>query len=180
MVTALFITVLTITFLSGLSSFAATYGGAGTSDNLLPTLPSEIIIGPLDFFDEEHLETLLEYLNDPDPFVRVEAIQNLGEIKKEQSLVSLFDCLNDENIYVRAYAAEALGKIGTIDVSLTLSKLVSALDDPSSYVRAMMAAALGELQDARAIAPLKEMLQDKDETVKRMAVWALGYIENSQ
>jgi HEAT repeat protein len=180
MITALFITVLAITLLPGVSSFAVSHGGVDAGDNLQPTITSDVIIVPLEFADKENLEILLQNLNDPDPFVRVEAIQALGEIQEKQSLVAVSGCFNDENIYVRAYAAEALGKIGTIDVFLTLSKLLPALDDPSPYVRAMMAATLGELQDARAIAPLREMLQDKDETVRGMAAWALGNIENSQ
>jgi len=180
MITSLFITVLVITLLPGVSSFAVTHGGVDASDNLQPTAPSNTIIFPLEFADKEKLEILLQNLNDPDPFVRVEAIQALVEIQEKQSLVAVCECLNDENIYVRAYAAEALGKIGTIDLSLTLSKLLPALDDPSPYVRAMMAKALVELQDARAIAPLREMLQDKDETVRGIAAWALDNIERSQ
>ena len=180
MKTALFKTVLVLTLLLVVNSFASTHDGVDVSDNLQPTPPSDINIVPLKFADKENVEVLIQYLNDPDPFVRVEAIQALGEIPKKQSLVAVCGSLNDENIYVRAYAADALGKIGMIDVSLTLSKLLPALDDPSSYVRAMMVAALGELQDARVIAPLREMQQDKDETVRRMAAWALGNIGNSQ
>ena len=180
MITSLFITVLVVTLLPGVISFAVTHGGVDASDNLQPIAPSNIIIVPLEFADKEKLEILLQNLNDPDPFVRVEAIQALGEIQEKQSLVAVCECLNDENIYVRAYAAEALGKIGTIDISLTLSKLLPALDDPSPYVRAMMVSALGELQDARVIVPLREMLQDKDKTVRGMAAWALDNIEKSQ
>ena len=180
MKTTLSMTVLVISLLLGVNSFAVSHGGVDASDNLQPLAPSDIIIDPLEFADEENLEIILQNLNDPDPFVRVEAIQALGEIQKKQSLVAVCGCLNDENIYVRAYAAEALGKISTIDVSFALSKLLPAMDDPSPYVRAFMAAALGELQDARAIAPLREMLKDKDETVRGVAAWALGNIENSQ
>jgi HEAT repeat protein len=180
MKTTLTMTVLVITLVLGLSSFAASHGGVGASDNFQPIAPSEIIIDPSEFADKENLEILLQSLNDPDPFVRVESIQALGEIRKKQSLVAVCGCLNDENIYVKAYAAEALGKISTVDVSFALSKLLPALDDPSPYVRAFMVAALGEFQDARAIVPLREMLQDEDETVRGMAAWALGNIENSQ
>ena len=180
MITALFITTLAITLLPGVSSFAATHGGVDASDNLQSTAPSNITIAPLEFVDKENLEILLQKLNDPDPFVRVNAVQALGEIQEKQSIVAIYECLNDENIYVRAYAAEALGKIGTIDLSLTLSNLFPVLDDPSPYVRAKVIAVLGELKDERAVAPLREMLQDKDETVRGMAVWALGNIENSQ
>lgn len=180
MKTVFTMTVLVITLILGLSSFAVSHGGVGASDNLHPIAPSEIIIDPSEFADKENFEILLQNLNDSDPFVRVESVQALGEIQKKQSLVAVCGCLNDENIYVRAYAAEALGKISTIDVSFALSKLLPTMDDPSPYVRVFMAAALGEFQDPRAIAPLKEMLQDKDETVRGMATWALGNIENSQ
>ena len=177
---ALSMTVLVISLLLGVSSFAARHGGVGTSDNLQPIAPSDIIIVPLEFADKENLEILLQNLNDPDPFVRVEAIQALGEIQKKPSLVSVCGYLNDKNIYVRAYAAEALGKIGTIDVSFTLSNLLPALDDPSPYVRAVMVATLGELQDERAADSVRKLLNDEDETVRGMAAWALKKIENSQ
>jgi HEAT repeat protein len=180
MKTTLLITVLALILLLGVSLLAASHADVSDSDNLQSTIPSNTILIPFEFADKENVEDLLQYINDPDPFVRVEVIQALGEIQEQQSLVAIFGCLNDENIYVRAYAADALGKIGMINVSLTQSKLLSALDDPSPYVRAMMVSALGELQDARAITPLREMLQDKDETVRGMAAWALGNITNSQ
>jgi HEAT repeat protein len=176
----LLITVLTLILLLGVSSLAATHADLSDGDNLQSTIPSNMdILIPFEFADIENVEDLLQYINDPDPFVRVEVIQALGEIQEKRSFVAILGCLNDENIYVRAYAADALGKIGTIDVSLTLSKLFPALDDPSPYVRAMIVSALGELQDARAINPLREMLQDKDETVRGMAAWALDNIEKS-
>jgi len=177
---ALIITALALSLIPGVSSLATTHGGVGASDTLQPASPSDIIIVPSEFADKENLETLLQKLKDPDPFVRVEAVQALGEIQKEQSLVAVCGCLNDENIYVRAYAAEALGKIGQVDISLTLSKLLPALNDPSPYVRAMMLAALGELQDERAADSIRKLLQDEDESVRGMAAWALGNIENSQ
>jgi len=180
MITSLFITVLVITLLPGVSSFAVTHGGVDASDNLQPTAPSNTIIFPLEFADKEKLEILLQNLNDPDPFVRVEAVQVLGEIQKKQSLVSVCNCLQDDNLYVRAYAAEALGKIGRLDIALTLLRLLPALDDPSPYVRAMMVATLGELQDERAADSVRKLLSDEDETVRGMAAWALNKIENSQ
>ncbi len=174
------IIVLAISFNAGISSFAASHGGAGSGGNLQPLAdPERIIVSP-EFTDTINLEILRQKLNDPDPFVRVEAVQALGEIHKEQSLVSVCACLNDENIYVRAYAAEALGRIGRVDISLTLAKLLSALDDPSPYVRAMMIAALGELQDEKAADSIRKLLLDDDESVRKMAAWALDTIENSQ
>ena len=154
----------------------------GSSDGKsLQTAPStDLNIVLSEFAGKEYLESLLQKLNDPDPFVRVEAVQALGEIQKEEALVPVCECLYDENIYVRAYAAEALGKIGQVNISLALLRLISALDDSSPYVRAMMVAALGELQDERAVDPIRKLLHDEDESVRIMAKWALSKIEGSQ
>ena len=112
MKTILFIIALVVSLALGGNSLAVSYGSAGASDNLEPTSPSDIIIVPSEFADKEKLEILLQKLNDPDPFIRVEAVQALGERQEEQSLIPVCDSLKDENLYVRAYAAEALGKIG--------------------------------------------------------------------
>ena len=180
MKTALLIITLVINLLLAENSAAVTHENTGTVDNLQPTSPSDVISVIDEFADKETIEILLQKLDDPDPFVRVEAIQSLGEIQQEKSLVSVCDCLNDENLYVRAYAAEAVGKIGQVDISLALSRLLSSLDDPSPYARAMMVAALGELQDKRASDSIRKLLHDEDESVRWMAVWALKKIENSQ
>lgn len=138
----------------------------------------------LGIFDEkaspEAIDLLLQKLDDPDPFVRVEAVQALGEIRQDRSLFSLCCCLTDKNLYVRGYAAEALGKIGHLDASYALAQLSAALDDPSPYVRSMLVLALGELQDNRAINTVRKLLQDDDENVRKMAAWALNKIEASQ
>lgn len=152
------------------------YGSAGQNQKPVP----DTIIAADELTAEKNLEILLQKLNDPDPFVRVEAVQALGDIEKEQSLAAVCGCLYDENLYVRAYAAEALGKIGQVDISLTLSRLMPALDDPSPYVRAMMLVALGELHDERASDSIRKLLHDEDESVRGMAAWALRNIENSE
>jgi len=179
MKTVLVIAVLVTSLATGGNAFAVSHGGRKV-ENIQPIQPSELIVVLSESADMKNLEILLQKLNDPDPFVRVEAVQALGEIQKEPALASVCDCLADENIYVRAYAAEALGKIGQVDISLTLSRLLPALDDPSPYVRAMMVAALGELQDERAAASIRQLLHDEEESVRRMAAWALRNIENSQ
>jgi len=159
---------------------AATKNYVGAEENPQPGSFLDKIIVSDDFAGRKNLEVLLQKLIDPDPFVRVEAVQALGDIQKKQSLVAVCDCLNDENLYVRAYAAEALGRIGKVDISLTLLRLLPALDDPSPYVRAMMLVALGELQDERASDSIRKLLQDEDERVRGMAAWALNKIEKSQ
>lgn len=159
-------------------SCAATHSYTVTGDRLQPGSVSDMIIVAEDPAVQETLEILLQKLKDPDPFVRVEAVQALGEIQSEEALLPVCSCLNDENLYVRAYAAEAVGKIGHVDTSFALLRLISSLDDPSPYVRAMMLVALGELQDERALAPIRQLLNDEDESVREMAAWAIANIEN--
>ena len=143
MKTALLIISLVINLVLAENSAAVKHDHTGTGDNLQPTSASDVIKVIDEFAGKETIEILLQKLDDPDPFVRVEAIQSLGEIQQEKSLVSVCGCLTDENIYVRAYAAEALGTIGQVDISLTLSRLLPALDDPSPYDSSMMVTALG-------------------------------------
>jgi HEAT repeat protein len=180
MKTALFIiSLITILATAGNVS-AAKHNYPITGDRLQPDQISGTISGSDDPATKENIEIILQKLNDPDPFVRVEAVQALGEIQKEKSLATLCDCLADDNLYVRAYAAEALGKIGQVDIERTLSQLLPALDDPSPYVRAMMVIALGELQDERAVDSVRKLLHDEDDSVREMAAWALAKIEKSQ
>ncbi len=175
----LIIALVAILVFSG-SSFAAKHGTVNERENLRPDSASGLNIISSELADIEKLKIFLQKLNDPDPFVRVEAVQGLGEIQREKALVSVCGCLTDENLYVRAYAAEALGKIGQIDISLTLTNLLPALDDPSPYVRAMIILALGQLQDNRATDSIRKLLHDEDDSVMGMAKWALDKIESAQ
>jgi HEAT repeat protein len=175
----LIITVVTF-FVLPESSFAAKHDSLGGMESLQPLSPSDQFPALSEDAGGKDIAILLQKLGDPDPFVRVEVVQALGEIQREQSLVSVCNCLGDENLYVRAYAAEAVGKIGQVDISLALSHLLVGLDDPSPYVRAMMVAALGELQDERAVDSLRRLLHDDDESVRGMAAWALNRIETAQ
>jgi HEAT repeat protein len=180
MKTALLIAAMVTSLVLGGNSLALSHGNVGGEESLQPTPSPDLFIVLSEFPDLANLEILLQKLNDPDPFVRVEAVQALGEIQKKQSLVSLCNCLQDDNLFVRAYAAEAMGKIGRIDLALTLLRLLPALDDSSPYVRAMMVAALGELQDERALDSVRKCLHDEDEAVRKMAGWALNNIETPQ
>jgi HEAT repeat protein len=167
--------------ITALSSTLALAGSLAAGNTDVPPLPSNTpsmdFSIPPEVTNKGRFEYLLLKLEDSDPFVRVEAVQDLGELPGEMSLVAVSKCLQDENMYVRAYAAEALGKIGKLGPSLAVSGLLSVLHDSSAYVRAMAASALGELQDQRAIAPLRKLLDDDDKSVRRMATWALGKIE---
>jgi len=176
----LLILFLTTTLFLPTNSFALKNSAIGESDKQQPDPLSKMIIVADEYTGNKNLEMLAPKLHSPDPFIRVEAVQVLGEIQSEQSLHLVFGCLADENLYVRAYAAEALGKIGQIDIDITLLRLFSSLDDPSPYVRSMVVVALAELQDKRVVTPIKKLMQDEDESVRKMAAWALKNIEEPQ
>ena len=178
--TTLLITALIASFVTVGSSLAVPAGYLSDGKQICATPSASLSLNSTEYAAMEDLEYLLQKLDDPDPFVRVEAVQGLGEIHKVQSLVSVSKRLLDNDIYVRAFAAEALGKLGRIDISLALSELLPALSDPSPYVRAMIVAALGELKHAKATNELRQLIHDKDETVRGMAAWALNQITTSQ
>ncbi len=67
----------------GGNSFALSHGG---EESLHPTPSSDLFTVLSEFSDMENFEILLQKLNDPDPFVRVEAVQALGEIQKNNLL----------------------------------------------------------------------------------------------
>jgi len=177
---ALLILFLTANLFLPANSFALNQGNGDDDARQTPPPLSDMIIIPDEYAENINLEILREKLNDQDPFVRVEAVQALGEIEHAQSLNLVYDCLADENFYVRAYAAEALGKIGQIDIDVTLLRLFSILEDPSPYVRSMVVVSLAELQDQRAANLIRKLLHDEDESVRKMAAWALKDLENSQ
>ena len=93
---------------------------------------------------------------DRDVRVRELAAYALGELGGTQWADALAQALaKDPSSRVRLNAAEALGKVearGAIDV------LTVALDDPDVHVREAVVVALGRLGDARAVAPLEELL----------------------
>ena len=175
----LIISMFTSLVLAGLA-LATTHDFSDSEDTFQPAQADDVFPFNDQFAARETVEPLLQKLKNPDPFVRVEAIQSLGEIPTELSLVSVCGSLNDKNLYVRAYAAEAVGKIGRLDMSLSLLSLLTALDDPSPYVRSMMLSALGELQDTRAVDSIRKLLDDEDESVRNMAAWALENIKKAE
>ena len=87
MKTILLIIALVASLALGGNSLAVSHGSGG-EEILQPTPPSDLLLVLSEFADKKNLEILLQKLNDPDPFVRVEAVQALGEMQKEQSLVS--------------------------------------------------------------------------------------------
>lgn len=117
------------------------------------------------------LQSLSLRIRNPDPFVRADAAQDLGDIPHRKAVTLLIRVMGDESLYVRAYAAEALGK--QIDAR-TFAPLLSAIADQEAYVRAFALEALGETGDSRAVEPLIAFLLSGRENSRVHAAWALG------
>jgi HEAT repeat protein len=150
------------------------------------------------------LPKLREQLNDPDPDVRIAAIQALAGAKDTVSVPRIAELLQDSVPEVRKEAATGLGKIGDKRACQPLADFydkeqvenvqsagIRALVHLSTYsvqpligllrsirpeVRAGAARALGRLQARAAVDPLIRLLRDRDQKVKTAAIFALRQI----
>jgi HEAT repeat protein len=125
---------------------------------------------------EREIKKLINALKqDPNPRVRMQAAEALGEIRDPKSVDPLIQALRDENWEVRRNAKEALGKMGVPAVE----PLIRALKDENKGVRGKAAEALGNIGDPRAVEPLIQTLKedsDPDGYVHICTIRALGKI----
>lgn len=112
-------------------------------------------------------------LKDPDPYIRGDAAQRLGQAKAVEAVESLIVTLDDPAENVRIESAIALGRIG--DPS-AVPALLEAGTDPVDGVRVAVCQALTELRDPRSIDALERLLFDEDEIVRLNAARALTSI----
>jgi HEAT repeat protein len=122
--------------------------------------------------------TLLEdYASIPNPAIRREAIDTLGEnkIADEGSVGAVLAAMQDVNDEVRSSAVKALGEIGDRSDKV-LRALIKALRDDRTKLAA--ATALGKLTPESKIAvdELVPLLEDANDEVRNSAAKALGEI----
>jgi HEAT repeat protein len=151
------------------------------SNSLFSTLMTASLTGSTqNAVDVQKLELsevglLLTALKSKDPFVRVNAVQGLGEAGCAEAAESIITALRDDNLYVRAYSAEALGKIKQ---GKAVEPLIAALNDEDEFVQAYVVRSLGEIGDSKAVRPLIDLLNGEKQVVKTHAAWALGEIKD--
>ncbi len=126
--------------------------------------------------NDEAVRRIMTNLQSNDPFVRVSAVQALGEVGDSETMVALICALKDENRYVRAYTAESLGKLHN---SRAVQPLIEALHDQDYFVRVHVVQAMGELKDPKTVNPLLALLHGENDSIKPYAAWALGEIKDS-
>ncbi len=175
-----------------------------TSDQTSPTdLPGEqtepVVLEEEKVKDE--IDIQIDLLKDPDWVVRREAAITLGEMGDERCVEPLCKALYDGDWQVREVAVEALGQIGSPAVEM-LIRMIRDWD-----VRKYVIMALGKIRDERVLDPLLlqlrsdefkddatnalvelgepalerlvKALKEKDETVRKQAVLALGRIKHN-
>ena len=116
---------------------------------------------------------------DPSPWVREEAARALCILNDPRVVPALIEALNEENFYIRIYAARALGRIGDRRAVEPLAKILSrevvreGSDMPSQVsFLSTVADSLGEIGDSRAVTPLIQALYHKEQTVRTGAAKA--------
>lgn len=107
---------------------------------------------------QQQLPVVAEATADPDPSVRLAAVNALRQMGQRGGSAVLLAKLADSDPHIRAAAVRVLGGMGDRSVSL---KLLPLLQDDSGFVRAATAEALGKLGDRSAILPLIDMLVGK-------------------
>lgn len=151
---------------------------------------------------KDEIEIQIDLLNDPDLVVRREAVITLGEMGDERCVAPLVRALRDGDWQVREAAIDALGEVGSPAVE-SLLKQLRDWDIRKAVIRA-----LGKIKDERVLDPLVNQLRsdefgldatdalvslgepaierlvaalkDKDESIRKQAVIALGRIKSPQ
>lgn len=122
------------------------------------------------FHDPKTTGMLKDLLKSNDRYVRLNAIQSLGNMKD----ASVAEAVKDSDSLVRLYVVEAMRKGDSPSVT---SKLIDVfIGDKSPEVRIVAAAALGDKKAKDAIPHLKEALQDPNPDIRVSAERALTAI----
>ena len=125
--------------------------------------------------DQRAGSLVIEDLKNPDPSVRLYAIDWLGKSRNKANVKPFIMMLSDPYEKVRAKAAEALGEL---EDKAAVQPLIVVLKDPDWSLRSCAARALGKLGDKAAVQPLIAALKDPDNLVRAGAAEALGELRD--
>ncbi len=115
-----------------------------------------------------------ELLNSSNWKTRRSAVRLFLSSGNKESLDSLITCLNDDDVYIKSWAAMALGKLKNIDNIEPFTQLLKEKDDK---IRISAAKALGEIGNKDAISSLIEALGDDNWDVRKEIENALNQID---
>lgn len=119
--------------------------------------------------DLDALPLLLKALEDKEENVRTSAVEHLGNIQKNESVVNaLIAILKSGDVWVAYHAADALGRIGD---EKAVDALISVL--PQKALRKPVINALGQIADARSLTSIVPFLKDESKTIREETVNAI-------
>jgi HEAT repeat protein len=112
-------------------------------------------------------------LSNPDPVIRLAAIESLGDMTNQATLPALSAALNDPNPQLRIAALEALA---SQEDASAVGSIEPLLFDHDREVRVAAIEALADLEVETAVHALAGLLSDQDSLIRHHAVNALGEI----
>lgn len=138
---------------------------------------------------------LITALNDPEPKVRCEAAQALGELGDARAVKALRRNLSDQTqcfpgSFIKRvcdHAAEKLKRIGTPEAVQAVQKwlsmgatanLIKALQSGKSLTMWDAVWSAGQLKVKEAVEPLLDVLNNDNPEIKRGAIWSLGVLRD--
>lgn len=115
-------------------------------------------------------------LFDPDPRVRLEAVDSLGKDGTEQSVKPLLDATADEDPRVRMRAIDYLGTIGSPLATQVLTQYLFLRQTDATAAQRILVA-LGRIRDPQSVKPIADFATKTDsEQLRCGAIYALGEI----
>ena len=120
------------------------------------------------------VQELIGMLHDDMTMIRAEAALALGRIGASEAVAELADALEDESPEVQEAAVAALSGLPPQLVFRNLLPYIQSGGNPR-YMR-LAAETLGRVQAEEAIKPLSSLLEDPRETIREIAVKAIGRI----
>ena len=129
------------------------------------------------FEDVPALDVISRALVEDTPRVRASAAQALGRLRDPGARAPLIAALEDEDSWVRYFAAGSLGALGWVDACDRLEVL--AREDRAQHVRLAALAALGKLCSESAVAVLASVAAEADDDLAGGAIKALGGVPSA-
>jgi len=115
------------------------------------------------------LPTLIEFLNDSNPDLRMQAALALGEQREAAAVPALLAALEDENANVQFHVIEALGKIRSVEAAEPLTQIAESQD---FFLAFPALDALKQIRETRVAPRLVKLLSV--ESLRDAAAEALG------
>ena len=126
----------------------------------------------LPFLDDRRInQVLATKLRTETPKVRAAVAAALGNVDVETALANLALALNDEDAWVRYFAAQSLGRLRQKESVQPLMELVNR--ESLNHVKIAALEALGKIGGENAIKTIKAQLRSEDKDVARVAAQAL-------